>query len=852
MALEKVVFEDKKTVIPAKILNDIQDAVIALERELPEAIDEYLEENPIEAVGVKTVNGVKPDGNGNVKIDVGSFSSVEPADDDIPKVFITGVKPTTKDDVLAEMDYFSKGEQFHAYLTIKCQGTSSMNYAKKNFTIKMYKDEARSTKLKKIFKDWDHNGNKYVLKANWIDHTHARNIVSARLWSEVVESRPDYNSLPAEMRSSPRNGAVDGFPVKVYYNGTYEGIYTWNIGKDDWMWNMDEDNPNHILLCAESNTDGVYKETPCNFRKTWGGTDGMNWSVEVGTNSTAVKNSLNRLISFVMENDGDDFRNGIGNYLDIQSAIDYYIFQYEICGLDGLAKNMLLATYDLTVWYCGAYDMDSTFGLWIDGGKFVSATYACPENYQEQFSLLWERIEANFMPELKARQAELRNSVLSYANMVTHFERFMDTIGLDLYAEDLTIYNIPSAASNNIKQIRNYIRDRQAYVDAEFAAMVEPVACEGILLSDKTLTFTAEGTQTISAMARPLGCTETMVWVSSNPSVATISVDGAVCTVNAVANGTSTITVTCGAYSASCTVSVSGIAEPVPCTGITLNMTQLIFSGEGSQTLTATVVPSNTTDEIVWSSDNTTVARVENGIVTAVDAGSATITATCGTKSASCAVSVVIPMDYTKDALANATWLANTAIDNNSGNIKSSTGDHLTEMISLQECVYQFTIGSGNNYARIGVYDADGNYVGFYEKSGNFKFFARSDYKYRIKVYGDTSKVTLLPIDNSANAVHAVWNLKDLTWGTANNVADATLSAEQTAFIKNNVDQCGDFVFVDWSAIVARKAVNARMYELFNDGTVYHLRAIYFNTGELASAHFAENNTVLEFNKRYK
>lgn len=457
---------------------------------------------------VTSVNGVEADENGNVEItipdsggnveldttltqsgkaadakavgdkiaEITGISLAEPAEDDMPKVFITGVKPTTKDDVLAEMEYVSKTDKFHAYLEIKCQGTSSMSYPKKNFTVKLYSDEARETKLKKSFKDWNHESNKFVLKANYIDHAHARNIVSARLWSEIVASRPDYTSLPVEMRNAPNNGAVDGFPIKVYYNGNYEGVYTWNIGKDDWMWGMDEDNANHVLLCAEGNTDGVYAETASNFRKLWDGVDGSKpgWSVEVGTNSTALKTSLNNLIQFVIDNDGDAFRNGIGNYLDIQSAIDYYIFQYEICGLDGLAHNMLLATYDGVVWRCGAYDLDATFGLYWNGSKFVSAQYRCPEDYQEAYSLLWERIEANFHEELKARQAELRKTVLSYSNIVTHFERFMDIIGLDLYAEDLTIYTgIPSGSTNNIKQIRNFIRDRQAYVDTEFAAIGE-------------------------------------------------------------------------------------------------------------------------------------------------------------------------------------------------------------------------------------------------------------------------------------------------------------------------------------------------------------------------------------------
>jgi hypothetical protein len=39
---------------------------------------------------------------------------------DVPKVYINGVIPTTKDDVLAELTYVSSTETFHSYITIKC------------------------------------------------------------------------------------------------------------------------------------------------------------------------------------------------------------------------------------------------------------------------------------------------------------------------------------------------------------------------------------------------------------------------------------------------------------------------------------------------------------------------------------------------------------------------------------------------------------------------------------------------------------------------------------------------------------------------------------------------------------
>ena len=51
------------------------------------------------------------------KIDL---STIEPKENDIPRVFINGAIPTTKDDVNAELTYISKTLTFHSYITIKC------------------------------------------------------------------------------------------------------------------------------------------------------------------------------------------------------------------------------------------------------------------------------------------------------------------------------------------------------------------------------------------------------------------------------------------------------------------------------------------------------------------------------------------------------------------------------------------------------------------------------------------------------------------------------------------------------------------------------------------------------------
>ena len=84
-------------------------------------------------------------------------------------------------------------------------------------------------------------------------------------------------------------------------------------------------------------------------------------------------------------------------------------------------------------------------------------------------------------------------------------------------------------------------------------------------------------------------------------------------------------------------------APTVAVTGVSLNKTSLSFTGTGSsQTLTATVSPSNATNKtLTWSSSNTSVATVSNGVVKAVGFGTATITAKSNNgKTASCSVTV--------------------------------------------------------------------------------------------------------------------------------------------------------------------------------------------------------------------
>ena len=109
--------------------------------------------------------------------------------------------------------------------------------------------------------------------------------------------------------------------------------------------------------------------------------------------------------------------------------------------------------------------------------------------------------------------------------------------------------------------------------------------------------------------------------------------------------GTATITAKAGEKTATCTVTVTAAStepEVVPVTGITLDKTTASVEAGKSLTLTATVTPDNATDKTVtWTTSDRSVATVDStGIVIGIKAGTATITAKAGEKTATCTVTV--------------------------------------------------------------------------------------------------------------------------------------------------------------------------------------------------------------------
>jgi len=171
----------------------------------------------------------------------------------------------------------------------------------------------------------------------------------------------------------------------------------------------------------------------------------------------------------------------------------------------------------------------------------------------------------------------------------------------------------------------------------------EEIPVESVTLSQATAEMFIGETAQLKATVLPSNASDkTVTWASSKQSVATVSDNGLV---TALAEGTSTITASAGAKSATCTIQVS--KKIVEVTSIELDKTELeLIIGE-SVTLIATVKPDDATNKTIsWSSTNEQIAKVDPlGKVTAEGGGEATIIAKAGEKQATCKITVSVPVE---------------------------------------------------------------------------------------------------------------------------------------------------------------------------------------------------------------
>ncbi len=406
------------------------------------------------------------------------YKPIMPDDIDMPVVDLNGdISKISKTYSVTIPFKYNDGENvIECNVEIKVQGASSASKPKKNYSIKLYNTDGSKNKVE-IYDGWGKEF-KYCLKANWVDYSQARNVVSAQIFGDVIRQRDEED----ELSDLVNGGAIDGYPVLVYNNGDFLGLYTMNIPKDKWMFDMeDSDEKNQAIVMGEQWGKSVAMNELISYNPNnpiWTGSS--NWELEFASNEDSeidnstlwVAQSLNNLISFVINNDGQAFIDGISQYADVDKCIDSMIYTFLMCADDNISKNILWVTYDGTRWFSSVYDMDGTWGMRWDGQIVYNENDMAINDFSYSdagivvYNNLWKKLYINFYDQIVERYWELRQSVYTVEHITERFTDFFDKIpDIVRIAEKSKWTGVPTQNIDHLAQIIDFASKRLDAMD---------------------------------------------------------------------------------------------------------------------------------------------------------------------------------------------------------------------------------------------------------------------------------------------------------------------------------------------------------------------------------------------------
>ena len=384
--------------------------------------------------------------------------------------------PTSKfDEITGYIEFYDRsGNYFRKPIeALAWQGSTSLGAPKKN--------------LKFDFSDCTMKVGNWVtqdsfhLKSNYFDVFRGKSNLAYDLWRKVIEfNRPQSFRTPYinaseyswydgvnevgndfnEARLTPA-----GFPVELYFNGEYQGIYTWNIKKDRANYAMDKKKSDNIhidslhiggLLTGESL---IWAEMEIRNPKSLitmdgGEYDGDNPAELIDSSSSAYDSSnadhkrsaevkshivafFNACAEVVSKKDKATFE----KHFDKDWFIDLHIWGNAILDGDGLSRNTQYLYWG-NKWYPTPYDCDQIYGNNWRGNIIYRKSKRVVDSYIYGKGLgIYDVFLTLYAADIEARYKELREAdVISPNAIIAQISQYVDLIGKDAYAKEFELW----------------------------------------------------------------------------------------------------------------------------------------------------------------------------------------------------------------------------------------------------------------------------------------------------------------------------------------------------------------------------------------------------------------------------
>ncbi len=426
--------------------------------------------------------------------------------------------------------YDTNGIYFRKPTLMSAQGSSSMGYEKKNIAFDFFDTEVDGDALSIKFGDWI-PCDSFHLKAFMVDFFKCLSPVCYKIAEKVAKTKDFMNDVQwkrglwndidftaniftsaqiEDMSLRLDTGAKcqpDGFPVIVYQNGEFYGVYAWMIKKTRDNYHLNKNNENHIHIDGQfythhlfngdldwttfevRNPKGLYYKEAQTDVETGQSTykydadiaqaeiadaatvaqwiaagelpDGtvITNKIRAALEMTAtVHESIVRLsnsLSAIEEGATTEAKKALAEqYFDIDSLIDYELVQCAVADTDAIFNNCQWITYDGLKWFACEYDKDDTFGnhtwecdLRDTGGWSISAIRNADVANGSPIGL----VRKYYSGEAKTRWQELvSEKIFASKNIIDMLNEWMLRVGVSNYEKEYVRWNSRANSPTNI------------------------------------------------------------------------------------------------------------------------------------------------------------------------------------------------------------------------------------------------------------------------------------------------------------------------------------------------------------------------------------------------------------------
>lgn len=313
-----------------------------------------------------------------------------------------------------------------------------------------------------------------------MESSHARNVGIGNLINKYWYTSKN----PAQLKDAMVQNAVQGFPMLLYINDEFMGVYNFNTDRySNASFGYTGDNCLAYEVSANSDTTAgafiTYDKTKHEGNELdYYKRDFMCLYPPTRRAGNDTMDEIIDLVKFVDKSSDEEFVTNINNnvYFNKEYLLRYLIYCLVMGAVDSLGKNMKLATWDMgKTWYPQIYDCDTTMGLDNSGMLYYtdSSMKIQAGTYNTSSSRLWSRLIELMWADIQAEYVKMRNTYLTLDNLYSCIiNNQMDLIPATYYNSDCETKYLQFGAlyldvlhGQGKQQVMEWLRARLLFLD---------------------------------------------------------------------------------------------------------------------------------------------------------------------------------------------------------------------------------------------------------------------------------------------------------------------------------------------------------------------------------------------------